>query len=75
MKYSPAVFKNTVITSTEAMTEGNEYRSDKVDFKVKKTRLTKDSKGNSKVDNVITFEISLQKKPDIQIKQQLHVYY
>ena len=75
MKYSPAVFKNAVINSTEAMAEGKEYRSDKLDFKVKKTRLTKDSNGNSKVDHLITFDISLQKKPNIKMKQQLHVYY
>ena len=75
MRYSPAVFKDALIKSTEAMTEGKEFKSDKLDIKVKKTRLTKDSTGNSKVDNLITFEISLQQKPDIKIKQQLHVYY
>ena len=75
LRYSPAVFKEAVIKSIEDMTHGKHYKSDKLDIKVSKVRLSMDVSGQSKVDRLITMEINLKEKPGIKIKQQIHMYY
>ena len=74
VKYDPAVFKYAVETATEAMNEGTEYETDKLNIKVMKIRPEGDLTG-AKVDNLITFEMSSKLRPEVKIKQQMHIYY
>lgn len=73
VKYDPAVFKYAVETATEAMNEGTEYETDKLNIKVMKIRPEGDLTG-AKVDNLITFEMSSKLRPEVKIKQQMHIY-
>ena len=70
MKYSPAVCKEAIIRTTEDMTEGKVYNTENLEIKVIKTRLSKDTSGVSKVDNLITLNIRLKNKPEINVKQK-----
>ena len=71
-RYSPAVFLNTIVPITNKMMEGEEYKTDKLNLKVVKTRAAVDQSG-SKLDKLISFQMS-SKNSGVSISQQVHVF-